>query len=92
MRYLPAGIDERTFQQTITDNVRLALAEDVGSGDVSAALIDPATHATARVITRDAGVISGLLWVAEVCRQVDERIELKTDVSDGDRVTSNQQL
>jgi nicotinate-nucleotide pyrophosphorylase (carboxylating) len=92
MRYLPAGIDESTFHAAVADNVRLALTEDVGSGDVSAALIDPATRATARVITRDAGVICGLLWVAEVCRQVDDRIELDADVADGDRVEPDQQL
>ncbi len=92
MRYLPAGVDERSFHATVTDNVRLALAEDVGSGDVSAALIDPDAVATARVITRDAGVICGLLWVAEVCRQVDERIELSAAVADGDRVAPDQLL
>lgn len=92
MRYLPGGVDEAAFRAAISDNVRIALAEDVGSGDVSAGLIDPDTRGTGRVITRDPGVIAGLEWVAEVCRQVDERIRIHLDVADGDRVSANQQL
>ncbi len=89
---LPNGIDEAAFRAAISANVRTALAEDVGSGDVSAGLIDPATSGTARVITRTHGVVAGLEWVAEVCRQVDERIRVQPDVADGDRVSPDQQL
>ena len=92
MRYLPNGVDEQNFRATIVDNVRVALAEDVGSGDVSAGLIDPDNSATGRVITRDQGVIAGLCWVAEVCHQVDERIQFRPDVADGDPVSAGQQL
>jgi len=92
MRYLPAGVDEATFHATISTNVRIALDEDVGSGDVSAGLIDTDTRGTARVITRDEGVVCGLLWVAEVCRQVDARIEFMPTVADGDKVAPNEQL
>ena len=92
MRYLPDGVDEAAFRAAISANVRNALAEDVGSGDVSAALIDPDTTGAGRVITRDQGVIAGLEWVAEVCRQVDARIEFRPDVADGDQVTPEQQL
>jgi len=92
MRYLPGGVDEATFRTAIAENVRTALLEDVGSGDVSAALIDPEKRGTGRVITRDSGVIAGLEWVTEVCRQVDERIQFRPDVADGDRVSPDQQL
>ena len=92
MRFLPDAVDETTFRAAISDSVRVALAEDIGSGDVSAALIDPDTVGTGRVITRDHGVIAGLEWVAEVCRQVDERIAFQPDLADGDRVTPDQQL
>jgi nicotinate-nucleotide pyrophosphorylase (carboxylating) len=85
-------VDDTTFRAAISDSVRVALAEDIGSGDVSAALIDPDTVGTGRVITRDHGVIAGLEWVAEVCRQVDERIAFQPDLADGDRVTPDQQL
>jgi nicotinate-nucleotide pyrophosphorylase (carboxylating) len=43
------------LQQAITANVRAALAEDVGSGDISAELINPASSGRARIITRQPG-------------------------------------
>ncbi len=92
MKYLPTGIDEASFQAAISDNVRAALAEDVGSGDVSAALIDPSTAAEATVITRSAGVVCGLPWVLEVCAQVDGNIRVDTAVSDGDAVGADDVL
>ncbi|HEY5647094.1 MAG TPA: carboxylating nicotinate-nucleotide diphosphorylase [Pseudomonadales bacterium] len=86
MRFIPTGVSEADFAAAIRANVAAALAEDVGDGDVSAALIDPATTASARVITREPGVIAGLPWVREVCRQVDERIRFEPAVQDGERV------
>ena len=86
MRFIPTGVSEADFAATIRANVAAALDEDVGNGDVSAALIDPTTTASARVITREPGVIAGLPWVREVCRQVDERILFHPAVQDGERV------
>ena len=73
-------------------NVRDALAEDVGSGDVSAALIDPATTATARVITRDDGVFCGQAWADATAAQVSPAIQLHWQVTDADRLTAGQVL
>lgn len=92
MHNFPSGVDEATFIAAISANVIAALAEDIGSGDVSAALIDPTTQASARVITRDAGIVCGLPWVREVCRQVDEAIELHLVVADGDTVAADDLL
>ena len=72
--------------------VAAALAEDVGSGDVTAALIDPLTEAEARVITRDAGVFCGAPWVSETCVQVDAAITVTFAVADGDRLSAGQEL
>ncbi len=92
MQFLPTGVTEADFAAAIRANVTAAIDEDVGSGDVSAALIDPEVTATARVITREAGVIAGLPWVREVCRQVDERISFEPAVADGQRVEAGQLL
>lgn len=73
-------------------NVRDALAEDVGSGDVSAALIDPATTATARVITRDDGVFCGQAWADATAAQVSPAVQLHWQVTDADRLTAGQVL
>lgn len=73
----------------IAANVRIALAEDVGAGDITAQLIPAAQNASARVITREAAVISGVAWVNEVFRQVDSRVEVRWLVADGQRVEAN---
>lgn len=72
-------------------NVRSALAEDVGSGDISAELIAPDAQARARVITREDGVFCGALWVAETAAQLGG-IDVGFAVADGDRVQPNQAL
>lgn len=73
----------------IAANVRIALAEDVGAGDITAQLIPAEQNASARVITREAAVISGVAWVNEVFRQVDSRVEVRWLVADGQRVEAN---
>ena len=73
----------------IAENVRIALAEDVGAGDITAQLIPAEKNASARVITREAAVISGVAWVNEVFRQVDSSVEVRWLVADGQRVQAN---
>jgi nicotinate-nucleotide pyrophosphorylase (carboxylating) len=76
----------------IETNVRRALAEDVGSGDITAQLIPAERLAHATVITREAAVISGTAWVDAVFRQLDSRVAVHWQVSDGDAVVANQVL
>ncbi|OEC33655.1 nicotinate-nucleotide pyrophosphorylase [carboxylating] [Pseudomonas cuatrocienegasensis] len=76
----------------ITSNVRHALAEDVGSGDLTAQLIPAERLAQARVITRDAAVICGTAWVDGVFRQLDPRVAVHWQVGDGERVQPDQVL
>ena len=64
-------------------NVRAALAEDLGTGDLSASLIPGNRNATANVITRTPGVFCGQFWVQETMQQVDKRIQIDWHVSDG---------
>jgi nicotinate-nucleotide pyrophosphorylase (carboxylating) len=51
-------------------DVARALAEDVGSGDLTAALIDPARHTRARILAREAAVLCGTPWVEATLRQI----------------------
>ena len=76
----------------ITANVRAALAEDIGSGDITAQLIPAEREAQARVITREAATISGTAWVDEVFRQLDPRVQVQWQVADGERVIQDQTL
>ncbi|GAB3369840.1 nicotinate-nucleotide diphosphorylase [Azotobacter armeniacus] len=76
----------------IVANVRRALAEDIGSGDLTAQLIPEGRLARARVITREATVIAGSAWVDEVFRQLDPRVAVHWEVADGERVDADKLL
>ena len=73
-------------------NVRAALAEDLGTGDLSASLIPGNRNATANVITRTPGVFCGQFWVQETMQQVDKRIQIDWHVSDGEVIAADQHL
>ena len=68
---------------TVKRNVAAALAEDVGSGDLSADLIDGEARSRARIVTREPGLFCGRPWAVETCRQVDPAIRLDWRVDDG---------
>ena len=76
----------------IEANVRRALTEDVGSGDITAQLIPEERLAHATIITREAAVIAGTAWVDAVFRQIDPRVAVHWQVADGDKVQPNQPL
>lgn len=67
-----------------------ALAEDVGAGDLTAALIDPAAQARAQVLARESAVLCGSAWAEAAFRQLDPQAELVWHVKDGERCTAHQ--
>lgn len=58
------------FPLEVRIDVERALSEDVGTGDVTAALLPAQQMATATIICRERAVICGRPWVDEVLRQV----------------------
>ena len=72
----------------IKRNVRAALAEDVGPGDITGELIPADKLAAATVITRETMTLAGRPWFDEVCRQVDGSIKVSWHCDDGDVVTT----
>jgi len=76
----------------VSEAVRHALAEDVGPGDLTAALIPANARAEAQVITRENAVLCGTAWFDEVFRQVDERIRVVWLIKDGDAIRTGQAL
>ncbi len=76
----------------IAANVRAALAEDVGTGDLSAQLVPAAQTARARVITRERAIVCGQAWVNEVFRQLDPEVVVTWHCADGETVEANQTL
>lgn len=75
--------------EDVRSNVRSALIEDIGSGDITAQLIPAETTAKARVITREAGVMCGQEWVNEVFAQVDPTVSLDWHARDGQLISEN---
>ena len=72
--------------------VARALAEDIGSGDITAQLIDPSKYAKASVICRESAVICGRPWVDEVFYQLDPDTVIEWHIEEGDQVNPNQAL
>lgn len=78
--------------QHITQHVTLSLAEDIGSGDITAQLIPEHVTATARVITREDCTVAGIAWVNEVFAQVDPDVAIAWQAADGDTVNAGATL
>lgn len=70
------------LQQTVA----AALAEDIGSGDITAELVPAEQCAGARVLCREHAVICGEAWVTEVFRQVSPQVSVQWLRHDGERV------
>ena len=71
-------------------DVARALAEDVGTGDLTAALVDPARPARARILARESAVICGTPWVQAAVHALDPNARLTWHVTEGQRCEANQ--
>ncbi len=72
------------IREDITRSVKIALEEDIGSGDITAQLIPADKTDTARIITREDCVICGTAWVDETYKQLDDSVSIDWQVKDGD--------
>jgi len=66
-----------------------ALAEDVGAGDLTAALLDARKLAVAHVLTREPATLCGRAWFDEVFRQLDPNVAVTWNAADGDRIAAD---
>jgi nicotinate-nucleotide pyrophosphorylase (carboxylating) len=76
----------------LRQQVAAALAEDIGAGDLTAALIPVERQGVATVITREAAVICGIPYVEETFRQIDARVSLSWRVTEGGSAQPDQIL
>lgn len=76
----------------LRETVTRALAEDVGSGDVTAQLIPEERIGVATVISREAAVICGRPWFDETFRQIDSVIRVDWQVAEGASIAANTTL
>ena len=73
----------------IAEVVARAIAEDLGGGDLTAALIPQEKQARARVLVREPATLCGVAWFDEVYRQVDKAVSLHWLFTDGAEVTAD---
>lgn len=76
----------------VASQVQRALAEDVGAGDLTAALVPADAVAHAEVIVREPAVLCGSAWFDEVFRQLDPGIRVDWSASDGAHLTAAQRV
>lgn len=76
--------------EAIRADVARALAEDIGPGDVTAALIDPAARARARIVSREAAVLAGSPWAEACFRQLDPQVRIAWHRHDGDAIAADE--
>ena len=80
------------LQHNIETQVSAALTEDIGSGDLTAALIPAARQGRATVITRQAMVICGQPWVDAVFRHIDSKVRMDWRLQEGMLAKADQTL
>ena len=80
------------LEEALLETVRTALTEDIGSGDITAALIPADSEAAASVICRETAVVCGMAWFNAVFMELDDRIEIRWMVKDGQQAHPGQTL
>jgi nicotinate-nucleotide pyrophosphorylase (carboxylating) len=80
------------LEEAITTDVRRALAEDVGSGDLTAALLPEGKVVRARLLTRQDAVLCGTEWFTRTIESLDPEAEVFWHHADGDEVVAGTSL
>jgi nicotinate-nucleotide pyrophosphorylase (carboxylating) len=83
-------LDTQAIAELARRDVAVALAEDVGAGDLTAHLIDPARTARARIVARESAVLCGTPWVEAALQALDPAVQLNWLVAEGQRCAPNQ--
>ncbi len=76
----------------LPQQVERALAEDIGSGDLTAALIPANASGRASVTTRESAIICGLPYVEATFARIDPKVRFEWKVAEGDAAVPNQIL
>jgi nicotinate-nucleotide pyrophosphorylase (carboxylating) len=74
------------------ENIRAALAEDVGTGDVTGLLVPENEWVKARVIVREDAVLCGASWFEGVMTQLDPRIRIEWRYAEGDAMKADSEV
>ena len=85
----PDSVHSPLHTQVLLDVAR-ALQEDLGAGDLTASLIDPARRVRARVLARESAVLCGAPWAEAALRALDPGVRLDWHVQEGQRCAADQ--
>ena len=80
------------LEKSLFTDVANALAEDIGSGDLTAALVPAGQQARATLVSRDDTVICGIPWFDMVFAELSTEIEIEWLVTEGDIISANSTL
>jgi len=80
------------LDEELLHTVQIALAEDIGSGDITAALVPEHLSTRATVISRESAIVCGMAWFNAVFAELDCRITVEWLVHDGDAIQRDQPL
>lgn len=84
--------DSLGYTPTVEADVSSALTEDIGPGDLTAALVAESQQAKAMVLTREDTVLCGRAWFDEVFRQLDPSVKVEWFAAEGERVLADTKL
>ena len=76
----------------IKETIRIALAEDLGDGDITSELIPASKTIEAIVLSREEAVVCGVDWVNEVFAQIDSNVSIDWSVEEGILVNAGTEL
>ena len=74
------------------DNIKTALIEDVGTGDVTGRLVPEQEWVKARVVVREDAVLCGAPWFEGVMKQLDPRIRIEWRYAEGDTMAADSEV
>jgi nicotinate-nucleotide pyrophosphorylase (carboxylating) len=80
------------LDEALLHGVRAALAEDIGSGDITAALIPVNQQAQANVICRETAVLCGMAWFNAVFAEIDTTVDVSWQKKDGNALAAGDTL
>jgi nicotinate-nucleotide pyrophosphorylase (carboxylating) len=84
-----AALIERVSNDIVARQVAAALAEDLGGGDVTAALVPESQQVRATIVAREPAILCGTDWVDATFKQLDPAIRLEWQAADGARILAD---
>ena len=90
--FMQNTLHQNRLNAAIIDNVKTALLEDVGAGDLTAQLVPADALAQANVISREVAIICGQAWFNETFKQAAPSATLQWHIAEGDTMAVNQTI